>query len=58
MCAYFHATRTEQHYVQLSHTKKTLNTNKCTKNFYVNYNTLLHVSTLLGHPHGETFRCR
>jgi hypothetical protein len=24
----------------------------------VNYNTLLHVSTLLGHLQGETFRCR
>jgi hypothetical protein len=38
--------------------KKTLNTNECTKNFFVNYNTLLHVSTLLGHLQGETFRCR
>jgi hypothetical protein len=35
-----------------------LNTNKCTESSFVNYNTLLHVSTLLGHPHGETFRCR
>jgi hypothetical protein len=26
--------------------------------FLVNYNTLLHVSTLLGHLQGETFRCR
>jgi hypothetical protein len=26
--------------------------------FFVNYNTLLHVSTLLGHLQGETFRCR
>jgi hypothetical protein len=34
--------------------QKTLNTNKCTKSFFVNYNTLLHVSTLLGHPQGET----
>jgi hypothetical protein len=25
--------------------------------FMVNYNTLLHVSTLLGHLQGETFRC-
>jgi hypothetical protein len=24
----------------------------------VSYNTLLHVSTLLGHLQGETFRCR
>jgi hypothetical protein len=24
---------------------------------FVNYNTLLHVSTLLGHLQGETFRC-
>jgi hypothetical protein len=37
--------------------QKTLNTNKCTKSFFVNYNTLLHVSTLLGHPQGETFHC-
>jgi hypothetical protein len=34
--------------------QKTLNTNKCTKSFFVNYNTLLHVSTLLGHLQGET----
>jgi hypothetical protein len=39
-------------------TKKTLNTNECTKSFFVNYNTLLHVSTLLGHLQGEIFRCR
>jgi hypothetical protein len=26
--------------------------------FFVNYNTLLHVSALLGHLQGETFRCR
>jgi hypothetical protein len=26
--------------------------------FFVNYNTLLHVSTLLCHLQGETFRCR
>jgi hypothetical protein len=26
--------------------------------FSVNYDTLLHVSTLLGHLQGETFRCR
>jgi hypothetical protein len=38
--------------------QKTLNTNKCTKSFFINYNTLLHVSTLLGQPQGETFRCR
>jgi hypothetical protein len=37
--------------------QKTLNTNECTKSFFVNYNTLLHVSTLLGHLQGETFRC-
>jgi hypothetical protein len=34
--------------------QKTLNTNECTKSFFVNYNTLLHVSTLLGHLQGET----
>jgi hypothetical protein len=28
------------------------------KEFFVNYNTLLHVSALLGHLQGETFRCR
>jgi hypothetical protein len=38
--------------------QKTLNTNKCTKSFLVNYNTLLHVSTLLGHLQGETFLYR
>jgi hypothetical protein len=38
--------------------KKALNTNECTKRFFVNYNTLLDVSTLLGHPQGESFRCR
>jgi hypothetical protein len=39
--------------------QKTLNTDKCTKSFLlVNYNTLLHVSTRLGHLQGETFRCR
>jgi hypothetical protein len=27
------------------------------KEIFVNYNTLLHVSTLLGHLQGETFRC-
>jgi hypothetical protein len=26
--------------------------------FFVNYNTLLHISTLLGQLQGETFRCR
>jgi hypothetical protein len=26
--------------------------------FLVNYNTLLRISTLLGHLQGETFRCR
>jgi hypothetical protein len=38
--------------------QKTLNTNKCTKSFFVNYNTLMNVSTLLGHLQGETLRCR
>jgi hypothetical protein len=38
--------------------QKTLITNKCTKSFFVDYNTLLHVSTLLGHLQGENFRCR
>jgi hypothetical protein len=38
--------------------QKTLNTSKCTKSFFINYNTLLHVSTLLGHLQGENFRCR
>jgi hypothetical protein len=38
--------------------QKTLNTNECTKSFFVYYNTLLHVSTLLGHLQGETFCCR
>jgi hypothetical protein len=38
--------------------QKTLNTNKCTRSFFVNYNTLLHVSTRLGHLQGETLRCR
>jgi hypothetical protein len=33
--------------------QKTLNTNKCTKGFFITYNTLLHVSTLLGHLQGE-----
>jgi hypothetical protein len=47
------------HVRALYYTKKTLNTNKCTKSFFlVNYNTLLHVSTLLGRLQGETFRCR
>jgi hypothetical protein len=45
---------TSVHYI----IQKTLNTNKCTKSFFVNYNTLLHISTLLGHLQGETFRCR
>jgi hypothetical protein len=36
--------------VKLRISQKTLNTNKCTKIFFVNYNTLLHVSTLLGQP--------
>jgi hypothetical protein len=38
--------------------KKTLITNKRTKGFFINCKyTLLHVSTLLGHLQGETFRC-
>jgi hypothetical protein len=32
---------------------KTLITNRCTKSFFINCNTLLYVSTLLGHPQGE-----
>jgi hypothetical protein len=32
--------------------QKTLITNKCTKIFFINCNTLLHVSTLLGHLQG------
>jgi hypothetical protein len=36
--------------------KKTLNTNECTE-FFSSVITLLHVSTLLGHLKGETFRC-
>jgi hypothetical protein len=35
--------------------QKTLITNKCTKSFFINYNTLLHLSTLLGHLQGELF---
>jgi hypothetical protein len=38
--------------------QETLITNKCTKSSFINCNTLLHVSTLLGHLKGETFRCR
>jgi hypothetical protein len=34
---------------------KTLINNKCTKSFMINRNTLLHVSTLLGHLQGELF---
>jgi hypothetical protein len=34
---------------------KTLITNKCTESFIINRNTLLHVSTLLGHLQGERF---
>jgi hypothetical protein len=34
---------------------KTLITNKCTKSFIINCNTLLRVSTLLGHLQGELF---
>jgi hypothetical protein len=33
--------------------QKTLNTNKCTKDFFITCNTLLHVSTLLGHLQGD-----
>jgi exonuclease I len=32
---------------------KILITNKCTESFFINCNTLLHVSTLLGHLQGE-----
>jgi hypothetical protein len=39
---------------EVLHTK-TLITNKCTKSFVVTCNTLLHVSTLLGHLQGELF---
>jgi hypothetical protein len=42
------------HVRALYHTK-TLITNKCTKSFIINRNTLLHVSTLLGHLQGEIF---
>jgi hypothetical protein len=42
----------------LTSVQKTLITNKCTKSFFINCNTLLHVSTLLGHLQGEIFRCR
>jgi hypothetical protein len=42
------------HVRALYHTK-TLITNKCTKSFIINRNTLLHVSTLLGHLQGELF---
>jgi hypothetical protein len=40
------------HVRALYHTK-TLITNKCTKRVFINRNTLLHVSTLLGHLQGE-----
>jgi hypothetical protein len=39
----------------LYYTQKTLITNKCTKSFIINCNTLLHVSTLLGHLQGQLF---
>jgi hypothetical protein len=42
----------------LYYTKKTSNADECTKSFFVSYNTFLHVSTLLGHLQGETFRYR
>jgi hypothetical protein len=35
--------------------QRTLITNKCTKRVFVNCNTFLHVSTLLGHLQGELF---
>jgi hypothetical protein len=35
--------------------QKTLIINKCTKSFFINCNTLLHVSTLLDHLQGELF---
>jgi hypothetical protein len=39
--------------------QKTLITNKCTKSFFISFKyTLVHVSTVLGHLQGETFRCR
>jgi hypothetical protein len=38
--------------------QKNLKHQRMHKVFFVNYNTLLHVSTLLGHLQGETFRCR
>jgi hypothetical protein len=38
--------------------QKTLITNKCKKSFFINCkDTLLHVSTLMGHLQGKTFRC-
>jgi hypothetical protein len=37
---------------------KNINHQQMHRVFFVNYNTLLHVSTLLGHIQGETFRCR
>jgi hypothetical protein len=41
------------HYI-IQKTKTTLNTSKCTKGFsFITCNTLLHVSTLLGHLQGE-----
>jgi hypothetical protein len=33
--------------------QKTLITNKCTKSFFIDCDTFLHVSTLLGHLQGE-----
>jgi hypothetical protein len=33
--------------------QRTLITNKCTKSFFINCNTFLHVSNLLGHLQGE-----
>jgi hypothetical protein len=40
-------------HVRAPYYTKTLITNKCTKSFIINRNTLLHVSTLLGHLQGE-----
>jgi hypothetical protein len=43
-------------YVRALYYTKTLITNKCTKRvFIINRNTVLHVSTLLGHLQGELF---
>jgi hypothetical protein len=47
------------HVRALYYTKKNFKHQQMHKEFFlVNYNTLLHVSTLLRHLQGETFRCR